>query len=201
MTTRRINEARWTPWGAGWTAPDGKSPEHAYTDLVAAWVALQRPRLVIETGAGGGTVTLRIAQALDLNNGTGALLAYESEPTWRKVAADRLAKARIPRHRARVTGAATPPLDVIERADLLVLDSITSRRIPELTAWAQHGAPGSYALVHDVSHRHAEADHGSGIHGQLATAVDELTAAHDLNELPTPNPRGGRILRRPGGHR
>lgn len=198
-TDTALDEARWTPWGAGWTAPDGKSPEHAFTDFVEAWVALQRPAVAVETGAGSGRVTLRIARALPAG---AELLAYESEPEWRERARARIKGARSSIDAtARVRGAATPPVEVLARAELAVLDSRTGLRTAELAAWAEHGPDGAYAIVHDVSHRHDLEDVGTGIHGELARHVDDAVARHGLEVLDLPNPRGGRILRRPGGHR
>lgn len=174
------DESAFTPWGQGWTAPNLHSPEDEWTAFVASWVRLQRPAVIVETGAGSGRVTAAIADAAPADT---RITAVEDDPDWR-TAVERLELADVTV--AEVAGR------LLDQADLCVLDS-GRHRLGEIAHWGRHGKPGSYALVHDASWRHDQQGIRS-THAGIADACARLLRAEQARGVQTPNPRGGFIL-------
>lgn len=181
------SEALFTEWGEGWTAPDAQSAEDQWRTFVGAWVQLQRPALVIETGAGSGTITREIAE--NLPDGS-ALLAFEGEPYWRAQATKNLRRLSA----VHVPEVETPAPTDFAAADLAILDCDPELRKREIAVWGEHARPGTYCLIHDCTTRYQELDvPRPSCHGEIAAAVDLL----GIPWLQTPNPRGGALLRHP----
>lgn len=172
-----VGEERWTPWGKGWTAPNGKSPEHEFTDFVSAIVRLNKPSRIIETGMGQGFITKAIEGARPKGS---EYLIFESDPKFRK---------RPPICNCMVSDNQTPSADEIATASLLVLDSDPELRKQEIRLWSKYGKPGSTMIVHDVSDIHPN----GAIHTQLFEHIQKLGISGSLLR----NPRGGFIATKP----
>lgn len=193
------DEGEFTPWGTGWTSPDNMGAEEEWVAFVSAWVALQRPRFTIETGAGAGRVTMAIYTALSAAERMGPevedarLLAFEADDHWRAELRDELVEDAL----LSIPTVAAPSARELAEADLVVLDSDPrAHRYDELSTWAQLGKAGSYALVHDALPGGAQ--RGRPMHGRIAEAIAAHVNAGDVDAVFTPNPRGGALLRRLG---
>lgn len=171
------DESRWTPWGAGWSAPNGKSPEKEFVDFVSSVVKLHRPGFIIETGMGQGFITKSINAAKPKES---VFTTYESDAAFRK---------KPPVCGCIVSAKESPAVGDIKKADLLVFDSDTRIRLREIELWHKHGKPGSTMIVHDVSDRHGP----EKIHTRLLNHIREL----GINGSLLRNPRGGFISTKP----
>ncbi|MFF2094856.1 hypothetical protein [Streptomyces sp. NPDC058202] len=130
----------------GWLSWDEWSPEQDVCRFAGMLQRMLQPRCVLETGVGIG----RITGHLDLDGCH--FLGFESNPSWR----------RPPAH----PDLATPTADHMAEADFVILDSDIDVRFAEIALWAEHGKPGSVALVHDAGNGHGPAT----VHAQIGFA-------------------------------
>lgn len=171
-----VDETAHTPWAEpGWAAWNGSSPEVAFCEAAARLAA---GRTVVETGAGQGYVTRRVAATAD------QVLAYESWPELRDAIRPHMPDG------AELSVAPTPPGSAFRWAELVVLDSDRAHRPGELARWAELGA--GLCLVHDTGNGHEPHHNHMRLRAQvLALGVDGLLLG---------NPRGSALLwKRPPG--
>ncbi len=174
------SEARYTPWGDGWTCWNGKAAECEFVDLVVALIKIQRPAIAIETGIGRGYTSRPMSAAMKTIPDS-LFVGYESDDAFRS-------KSGI--CGCMISKLATPTAEQIASADLLVFDSETPLRMQEIELWHIHGKPGSMMIVHDVSPRHPE----GRIHRQLLSKTEQL----GIQGIQLGNPRGGFVATKPG---
>lgn len=171
---RNLNsEARFTPWGQGWTAPNRTSPEFEFMGFVKSLIALHRPGSIIETGMGKGFVTRAVHQSMPVGSD---LLVFESDPKYR---------SKPPICNCKVSGNPSPSEEEMAAADLVLLDSLPAIRMKEISLWWKVGKPGSTMVVHDVSDRHPP----GAIHSKLLRHIRSEGIPGALLR----NPRGGYV--------
>lgn len=154
---------------AGWLAWDAFSPERDFCVFVGMLQRMLAPAVVLETGVGVG----RLTSFLDLSSC--AFLGFEGDPKWRRPPAD--------------SQQATPTVEQLAAADLVILDSNLEFRLDEIARWAEHGKPGSVCVVHDCG---APNDRRS-THRRVREAVDATGIAGVFLR----NPRGGWLAQHP----
>ena len=182
------DETEFTAWAEqGWSSWNDHAPELGFCELAASLVETLRPRVVLETGAGRGFLTRRLAGALGPAQG---LVSFEADDEVRGALAS-VPFFSEPSHR--LSPAPSPNAVELGRADLTVLDSGFAQRRDEVERWWQSAAAGSVLLVHDAGNGHP-ADSEPGRLGEL------------IRELGIPgvflrNPRGGFLGIKPGGGR
>ena len=163
MTKKKHDEAEFTPWcKPGWTAWDAVSPEVEFCEFVGTLQKFLEPAVVVETGVGIG----RLTSYLDLE--ACEWLGYEAEGKYRLTDG--------------VQQEETPPRQVLERADFVVLDSNPPHRQNELWGWIYHGKPGSVCIVHDAGNGHP----GDTFHAD----VGNICRASNVPGVFLKNPRG-----------
>lgn len=138
------DERQFTNWAEpGWSAWNPYSPELEFCE-VAAEIAGAVDGLVIETGAGQGYVTRRVAKVAY------PYKVYESSPVMRKV---------IPQNKTTtfiVPDEPTPEQADIEECSLMIVDSAMQFRRQEIALWAEHAPQHSLLLMHDAGNGHQE---------------------------------------------
>lgn len=166
-----VDERQFTPWAEpGWDAWNPFSAELWFCET-AAKIAEHKGGLVIETGAGQGYTTRRVAEYAEEYH------VYEAMPTFRNsiTGGDNLTVATSP----------TPEQQDIEQCSLLIIDSNTEYRMPELKLWNQYAPKDSLVLMHDAGNGHE--NHGTGYtHLIYWRMVQEL----GLTGIRYRNPRG-----------
>lgn len=177
-------EERWTAGGEGWRAWTGKGAEVEFCELVGALTAIIRPAVVIETGVGVGYTTRRIIPQLPAG---GHLFGYESDPAFR--AALQAVPAVAGDARVTIADQPSPDAATIADADLVILDSVTGRRLAEFDRWVSAGKPGSVLICHDASNRHRP--------DQVHTRIHAHLAASGVAGVFLPNPRGAWLGQHP----
>lgn len=135
------DERSFTPHGpAGYRAFDEMAVELEVAEFLHALVRATKPHRVVESGAGKGYSSRAIADALH-RNGFGMLWAYEPDPHYRKIVADRLAEIGF-----------STVLDGDSRdageADFVFLDSGPETRADEMAHWLRRA--DVLLVVHDA---------------------------------------------------
>jgi hypothetical protein len=165
VTEPARDEREFTPHAeAGWESWDKWSPERDFCTWVGWMQRILRPAVVLETGVGVG----RLTGHLDLD--ACDYLGFEADPAWRSPPAD--------------PDQQSPTAAQMASADLVILDSDPTFRVPELKMWSADGKPGSVCIVHDCGNNHPP---GWRTHHRLRAAVLET----QLPGIFTRNPRGG----------
>jgi hypothetical protein len=125
---------------------------------------------VVETGVGQGFVTRRILEVLrDKDEYWG----YETDQYFLDLIPDKL-YAQPGFYKG------SPTVGVLQKADLVILDSEVNTRLTELSLWRREGKLGSQLIIHDVPEP-------LGFKSPLQSAVFKLGfPGHFLR-----NPRGG----------
>lgn len=172
-----VDETDFTPWAEkGWLAHNGQSPEIAVCDFVRNLIRMMQPALVIETGVGQGYMTRSAASAL---NGTGQLVAFESDDTWREMVFQQ--QFWFDYHQvASLSPHHTPPAELMAVADLSIIDSDFEVRFGEIVLWDLWAKPGAVALIHDT------ADREGTVHRSVRETIVEL----GMTGVFLNNPRG-----------
>lgn len=140
------------------------SPEVEFTEFTGLLVRMLQPALVVETGAGQGYGTRRVAAALGPG---GRLRAYESDGYYRALL------GRLPffaEPGRELAPEATPPPGLLAEADLSILDSDDDLRFEEIRRWADAARPGGLVLVHDAGNGHP----AGTLHARIRAVIDEL---------------------------
>jgi hypothetical protein len=173
-----VDETTFTTWAErGWHSWNPFSPEREFCEFGSHLVTLLRPRKVVETGAGQGYMSRRLATALR----PGAeLVCFEQDDAIR-ARLQTVPFFQMPHHR--LADAATPTASDLADAELTVLDCDGPLRLVEVRLWHQAAPPGAVLLVHDAGNGHPQ----SSRHCELATELRDL----QLPGLFLRNPRGG----------
>ena len=134
------SEAEFTPNGDDWRAFDEMAVELEVAEFLYALVRLEKPTLVIESGAGKGYSTLAIAGALQ-RNGRGSLRSFEPEDEFRSIAKSRTED--IPNVTIYKVDTSSNRLS----ADMVFLDSGPLNRWQEILYWLDRPCT---LVIHDA---------------------------------------------------
>jgi len=134
-------------------AEDSQSTEIEYLELLSALVRVQKPRLVLETGAWNGSGTLSMAMAMQ-RNGFGSVVSIEKDTVKAKCLAHKLDSYGLSGH----VVVAEDVFNFIENYDgpqfeMVFIDTELEQRAQELQAMldANMIAEGALIAIHDTS--------------------------------------------------
>jgi hypothetical protein len=169
-----VSEGLFTKGADDWTAWNEWSVEVEVADFLPSLIDTLQVEKVIETGCGQGYVTRRI-------DGHADVTTFETDQVLR----EKLQALDLWHDRLTLDDAATPTVEQVAEADLMIVDSDTQVRINEVRLWAKHGKPDSYLWIHDTAPHHQT----------LRYPIFELLGQYPHLEFS--NPRGSTLFYKP----
>lgn len=145
------DESQHTEGGKGWASWNVYSAEREFCEFAAALVAINRPRLVVETGIGQGYTTRRVVPAL-----SGRYLGFESDDEIR----GQLRGLDLWSGSVELSEEPEASAEVLAECDFAILDSAVRERLREIDRWLEHAPPGAFVLIHDARPDHPKVNSG-----------------------------------------